>query len=497
MVELLNIINNHKNSIYLFVGTILSIFSIGKLNIPRTIYIWPFCFLHYLHLNANNKIFSLLKLYICVLIANLARWIGCSNLSLAHDFLAGFYFSFNTIIPYSIDIYFYNKVPKWKNIFIFPLTIGFTEYILSFYSFSNNNLYAYSQLDNIPFLQIISLFGTFFLSFIITLFSSLLDYSINVFLTEKKISKFVYYYLGIIIFIYLFGGIYLLVPYNKEIIKAVSVMGISQPYYIRKEKDVLPLNIYYEYINNTMKKAKDINADFISYAERAFAINEEDKDIIINKVLYFIKIYKINTLLSLDIRYKINKVRNKQNMNIYINSNGQILYEYTKHNLIPIVEYDYIPSNEPLKVLDTVMGRMSTVICYDINYPMFINSLSSNHIDTLIVPSWDYPGVAEFQSKEARYKAIEGGFNLIKNTANGVVIASDYKGRILTYFSGENCQDYFVVSELYKHGIKTLYSYIGRFFNFIYLIALIIIIYYSDAPKNLAKDEKSHNKKVN
>ena len=95
-------------------------------------------------------------------------------------------FSFNTIIPYSIDIYFYNKVPKWKNIFIFPLTIGFTEYILSFYSFSNNNLYAYSQLDNIPFLQIISLFGTFFLSFIITLFSSLLDYSINVFFNREK-----------------------------------------------------------------------------------------------------------------------------------------------------------------------------------------------------------------------------------------------------------------------------------------------------------------------
>ena len=486
----------NQNIIYLLIGTITSILSIGQFNVSITIYIWPFCFLHYLHIN-TNKIKSLLIVYICLLIANLIRWIGCSNLSLAYDSLAGFYFSINSIIPYTVDLIFYNKVSKWKNIFIFPLMVSFTEFILSFYSFSNNNLYAYSQLDNIPFLQIISLFGTFFLSFIITLFASILDYSINVYLKEKRLNKFVYYYLGIIILIYIYGGIRLVMPYNRETVKVVSVRGISQPYYVRREKDVLPLETYYEYINNTMKKAKDINAVFISYAERAFAFNEEDKSAIINKVVNFTKIYKINTLLSLDIRYKKKEVRNKENMNVYINDKGEILYEYTKHNLIPFVEYDYIPSKDPLKVLDTKMGKFSNVICYDINFPIFVNSLSRNHLDVLIVPSWDYPGVAEFQSKEARYKAIEGGFNLIKNTANGVVIGSDYKGRILSYFSGENCEDYFVVTDLYKHGVKTLYSIIGRYFNFIYLIALILIIYSSDKTENNVPVQEMKKKKKN
>ena len=470
--------SKNKNLILFLLGTILSIFSIGKLNIPITIFIWPFCFLHYLHLNSSNKLLSLSKVYFCFLISNLLRWIGCSNRSLSYDFLAGFYFSINTSIPYSIDLYFYDKLPKWKNIFIFPLIVSFTEYILSFYSFSNNNLYSYSQLDNIPLLQIISLFGTFFLSFIITLFSSVLDYGILIYKKENKIPKCIHYYITLIIIIYLYGGIILLLPYNKETMRAVSVMGVSQPYYVRHEKDILPLNKYYEYINDSMKKAKDINADFISYAERAFAVFEDDKNILLEQVINYVKKYNINTLLSLDIRYTMNEIRNKENMNIFIDSKGNILYEYTKHNLIPFVEDDYIPSSKPLKVLDTDFGKMSTVICYDINYPMFINSLSRNHIDILIVPSWDYPGVAEFQSKEARYKAIEGGFNLIKNTANGVVIASDYKGRKLSYYSGESCQDYFIITELYKHGVKTLYSYIGKVFNWIYLILLFGVIFY-------------------
>ena len=480
MDDKLTFFSKNKNSLYLLTGTILSIFSIGKWNIPITIYIWPFCFLHYLHIN-NNKIKSLLIVYFCVLIANLIRWIGCSNLNIYYDLLCGVYFSISTIFPFIIDLIFWRRIAKWKNIFIYPLSLAFTEYILSFYYFSNNNLLAYSQLDNITILQIISLFGTFFLSFIIALFASTLDYSINIYFKEKKISKFFYYYIAINIIIYLYGGIILLIPYNKETFRAVSVRGISQPYYVRKEKDIRPLEVYYEYINTTLKQSKDIRADFISYAERAFAFEENDTNIFVNQVIDMVKYYNIDTLLSLDIRYKKKEIRNKQNMNIFIKNNGDIIYNYTKHNLIPFVEYDYFPSKEPLKVLDTKMGKLSTVICYDINYPMFINSLSKKNIDILIVPSWDYPGVAEFQSKEARYKAIEGGFNLIKNTANGVVIASDYKGRILNYFSGKECEDYFIVTELYKHGIKTLYSYIGQVFNFVYLLGLILVIYYPDS----------------
>ena len=485
MEDELTLLSKHKNSLLLFIGTICSIFSIGKLNIPITIYIWPFCFLHYLHIN-ENKFKSFIKLYICILISNLIRWIGSSNLNIYYDFLVGFYFSISTSIPYIIDLIFYKKICKAKSVFIYPLSIGFTEYILSFFPFSNNNLLAYSQLDNLSFLQIISLFGTFFLSFIIALFASILDYSIEMYVKESKISKFINYYIIINIIIYLYGGIILFIPYNKETFRAVSVRGISQYYFVKKENDLRPLDNYFDYINDTLFKAKSINSDFISFAERAFAFKEEDYNKFINKVLDLIKYYKIDTLLSLDIRYKKAEIRSKQNMNMFIQSNGEIKYNYTKHNLIPIVEFDYIPSNEPLQVINTKYGKLSVVICYDINYPMFINSLSKKNIDILIVPSWDYPGVAEFQSKEARYKAIEGGFNLIKNTANGVVIASDYKGRILNYFSGKDCQDYFIVSELYKHGVITLYSYIGQWFNFIYLIGIFIVIYW---PNNELNEE--------
>ena len=109
----LTLLSKYKNSLLLIIGTICAIFSLGKLNISITIYIWPFCFLHYLHIN-ENKIKSLIKVYICILISNLIRWIGCSNLNIYYDFLAGFYFSITTSIPYIIDLIFYKKFQEVK-----------------------------------------------------------------------------------------------------------------------------------------------------------------------------------------------------------------------------------------------------------------------------------------------------------------------------------------------------------------------------------------------
>ena len=476
MKDKLTSFSKYNNSLFLFIGTICSIFSIGKLNIPIAIYIWPFCFLHYLHIN-ENKIKSFIKVYICILISNFFRWLGSGDYNILLEIFIGVYFSITTSIPYIIDLIFYKKISKTKSVFIYPLSIGFTEYIFSFSFVSNNNLLAYSQLDNLSFLQIISLFGTFFLSFIIALFASILDYSIEIYLKERKLSKFILYYIIINIIIYLYGGIILLIPYDKNTFRAISVKGISQLNLVNNTNYIRPLETYYEYINDTLWKAKSINGDFISYAESAFILEEENYDKFVSKVIDIIKYYKIDTLLSLDIFLKKEEIPNKRNMNMFIQSNGEIKYNYTKHNLIPIVEFEFIPSKEPFQVINTKYGKLSVVICYDINYPIFINSLSKKNIDILIVPSWDYPGVAEFQSMEARYKAIEGGFNLIKNTADGVTIASDYKGRILNYFSGRDGQDFFIVSELYKHGRVTLYSYIGQWFNYIYLIGIFFVIF--------------------
>ena len=492
MVEIIDYIKNNKIIFFLIVGFIFSVFSLGRFNISISIYIWPFCFLSYLH-KSDKKIIPLVYVYLCLLFSNMIRWIGATINNIGVDFLLGFYFSIINVIPFIVDSIFYEKLPKSKSVFVFPLSVAFIEYILSYPPIANFNIYAYAHLDNITIIQIVSLFGCYFLSFIISLFSTVLDYSINVFIIENKISKYIYIYISIFLFIYFFGMIRLIIPNDQNTINIASSLGLSQKLYNDGEESELPIQTYLEYINSTMKKASDSGAVIMTYAEEAFAIKEEDINNILEPVQKMAFEFRIFVALTLDIHYKNESYTNGA---LLISDEGKILIDYHKKHLVPFGEGgDYFSWKNKMKIVNTKIGKILLAICYDIDFPWDINSQSKKHFDLLIVPSWDYPGIAEYHSKEVRYRAIEGGINVMKNTADGVVAAFDVKGRMLTYFYGQNCEDYFIISTVHNKGIKTLYSYIEIFWNYLYFLALIIVLIHGKIKECLFN--KNRNKESN
>ena len=314
------------------------------------------------------------------------------------------------------------------------------------------------------------------MSFVIALFSSVLDYSINLYVNEKAISKFVIGYIILISLIYIFGFIRLLVPEEKGTYNIGASIGISNAIYEHEQSAdnyFRELDEYVQYINDTIRKAKGADCQIMTYAEEAFGIFIENKAEMIKRVGELAQEYQIFVLLPLDI------VQNDEfgtNEVILISDKGELIYNYQKQHLVPYIEKDYSTLTDKVEVVDTSLGKITMVICYDINFPYFINKLGREHLDILLIPSWDWDAITEFHSVELRYRAIENGFNTIKNTANGNTISIDYKGRILSYFISKDCEDYFLVNTINRKGVKTLYSYIWIFFNYFYFLAIICIL---------------------
>ena len=100
-----------KKIIYLILGFIFSITSIGRFNIPLFIFIWPYCFLVYLHQN-EKKISPLILVSICLVVSNMIKWIGNNEYYIKYGLLEGLYFSIINIIPYIIDDIIYSKISK-------------------------------------------------------------------------------------------------------------------------------------------------------------------------------------------------------------------------------------------------------------------------------------------------------------------------------------------------------------------------------------------------
>ena len=260
-----------KKIFYLILGFIFSIPSVGRFNFPLFIFIWPYCFLIFLHQN-KSKIIPMIVVSIFLIASNMLRWIGIYNGSLYYSFVAGLYFSIINIIPYIIDDIIYNNISKWASVFIFPLLVSFIEYVFEFTPIANHNVFAYALRNNLQMIQICSLFGCYFLSFVIALFASIVDYSHEVYKKENKISKFVYYYAIIILFITSFGSIRLLIPEKEERYNIVSVLGSSQCLYDLGKNPALPVSEYMDYIQSTIIKANKSEAKIILFAEEAFGL---------------------------------------------------------------------------------------------------------------------------------------------------------------------------------------------------------------------------------
>ena len=468
---LIEFINEYKIW-YLIIGFITSIFSIGQFNFPLFIYIWPYCFLSYLH-KMNSKLIPLLIVSGCLIISNMIRWLGATDMGVLYDFGIGIYFSIINIIPFIIDDLLYNKITKWSSIFIFPLSVTSIEFIFAFIPLGNFNIYAYAIRDNIHMIQISEWFGCYFISFSLALFASILDHSLELYKSKKIISKFVYFYIILYLFIVIFGSIRLLCHENQSKITIASVLGMSNCLYVNKQNNTLSIDEYMKYIEKTIIKARNSEVKILLYSEEAFAIYENDKDEIISRTANLAKENNIFVVLSLDVEYDINYNKNEA---ILISDEGKILYNYQKQHLIPIVEEDYYEDLTEIKTIDTKLGKIGVAICYDVIFSDYINSLSRKGLDILLMPSWDWKGITEFHSVDLRFRAIENGINIVKSTANGIVLSFDYKGRYLSYYKQYECKDFFVISNVNKKGIKTLYLYIGICFNYFYMAALVIVI---------------------
>ncbi len=153
IIKIIEYVKKNKKILLLPLGFLGSICSIGRFNMVISIYIWPLCFLLYLH-KCEQKIIPLSIVFGCLFLSNMFRWIGVTSINVGFDFLIGMYFSIINIIPFIIDDIVYNKISKLKSIFIFTLFVAFVEFIFVNIPIANFNIYESAHLVDLVVLQI-------------------------------------------------------------------------------------------------------------------------------------------------------------------------------------------------------------------------------------------------------------------------------------------------------------------------------------------------------
>ncbi len=151
-----------------------------------------------------------------------------------------------------------------------------------------------------------------------------------------------------------------------------------------------------------------------------------------------------------------------------INPEGEIIYQYEK-----TISWFPSESDKIIDYIDTEYGRIVTAICFDIDFPAFINQAGRSNVDILLVPAFDTEVIKKHHGQTALFRGVEKGFSVVRQVQKGMCYSVDYIGNVVSFQDYIDTQEHLMYSDIPIKGVKTLYSYLGDWFIYVNIVGLI------------------------
>lgn len=365
------------------------------------------------------------------------------------------------------------KLPSWISVFAFPVYFTVFEFLLFLFSPDGTAAsIAYSQSDLLAVIQIASITGVLGITFLITLFPSVVALCWMNFNSRKNLVLIFSFSVILIISVLVFGIIRVSSTEKCLSVKVGLVVleesnhTISKNFNQKKEKETV--NLYVEEISNLTEQG----AEIVVLPERAFNMNKELQKEFTGKLTPVAK--NGNALLIAG--YTNYTGENDRNSALVIDSQGNVLANYDKNHLVTGLERQFMPG-KGASVIISDQFKLGTAICKDLDFPDFIRDYGKAGVNLVCVPAWDFEVDAWLHSRMAILRGVENGFSEIRAARQGFLTISDCYGRVLhkADCSGGNKSSLIGTIKLQRK--NTIFTHYGNWFGYLNLfLALALII---------------------
>jgi len=462
--------NNHSNA-YLLIGFVFLFFFNGRWILPIAAFMAPVFLIRFLRFQKPLKGFLIIVL--AGWISNIFIWKGMMPMSGFFYYFLMFMMSIFTSLTFLIDRVYSQKFKRIISTLVFPSAYVLMDFIVV----STNPSGSYGTLahtqTSLPLLQIISVTGIWGLVLIITWTSSMINWLWDCSFERSKINLALLTYGIPFLSIILFGQVRLLADNTDETVRVASINISKDALHNRFNANIDSLA---EKSNNNFLTNCEIAA--ASGAKIVFGIEtvislHKDKEIeFIEKAKVIAQNESIYLGLPMEVIPKDFPEVRPENKIIWISPQGQVLYTYYKAKPTP-GEGNY--GDGIIKFFDSPYGRISSSICFDMDFPALISQVNKMNIDIMLVPGNDSSEITPYHTYVASARAIEQGFNLVRAASRGLSASFNYKGQLLSSLDYYKTDDLILYSDLPTKGQKTIYSILGDYFAWMCIIFMIII----------------------
>jgi apolipoprotein N-acyltransferase len=397
------------------------------------------------------------------------------------------------VLPYVVDRLLARRLTGFTASLVFPSSWAATEYLVSNGPYGSWGSTAYSQYGNLALLQLLSLTGLWAITFLIGWFAAVCNWLWEEGLDSNDARRGAWLCLATIAIVMLLGGARLaLFPPSSPTVRVASISrrdvapAPSGPTIHRLfEAQATPADLSMFHVWTTAT-----NEDLLSRAERemkagarivfwgesnAFLLKEEEAAFVVRGEDLAAR-YKAYLGMAMAV-VSNGQTPCCQNKLTLIQPDGRVAWEYIKARPVPGAESVHAMRGDgKLRELDTPYGRLSSIICFDADFPQLLAQAGTADTDLMLDPSNDWHAIDPWHTQMASFRAIEQGFNLIRQTSKGLSAAFDYQGRRLASMDDYHTTDYAMISEIPSKGVHTVYSRFGDWFAWLCMSGAALLV---------------------
>jgi apolipoprotein N-acyltransferase len=477
--------------VWFFVGFALFIFTRTVTFIPLAIVVAPLFILRFLRTQKAVK-GILLTLLGFTISLTISLWGLFSFEDKAFSLL------FNTIrslliaivlsLPYIADRLMVRRIQGFLSTLIFPVACTMFYFLDSSFGPLDGLgiFYAYNQYGNLTLMQLLSVFGIWGSVFLLSWIASAVNWAWDRGFEWDRVRKGLAVFFCVVSLVFIYGGARVspfFYPRGDTVrIAAITFLPYSQKAEASIEK-VLKQRLYSPFektvsmIEQLTRQAALGGAKIVVWQEFAMLTNEGNQARFIEVVQRLAQ----ENAIYLAISYGVLPQKGRgENRCVLINDKGQIEVNYLKHNLAVGESYFMKKGPGGLSVVDTPYGRIGITICRDLEFPAYVREAGRKKADIVLSPAFDFPkGITPTNTYNQMLRTIENGFSLIRAVSNGLSVAVDYNGRILSSMNYFTASNEIMYADVPRKGIKTIYTRIGDILAWLCTAGFVVFMLFS------------------
>lgn len=467
--------------LWLVLGCGLMIFLAGNWPLSLAGWLAPLFLIRFMR--TQRKLWGYLLMAIGLSIACSIAYLGGAGPGGIPPLIFGVVLGLSYPLLYLIDRVLVARLPQhglagFSATLVFPLLMtGYEFLLLNKFPFGSSGSAAYSQSGNLMLMQTLAITGLWGITFITSWFASTANWAWEHKFDRAEIRNGALIYTGFLLAILVFGTIRLrfFEPQSGTVrIHAVSAAAqaaetalVTLPGLV--ETDLAQLrdlttSSYEPNLKAILREAK-AGAEIVLLPETAFMGIKEDLDPVIAQIKQMAKTEEIYIAFG---KVLMDTAQAGIYMTI-VDPSGEIVLDHYKYAYNLGLDYSQVE----LQTVDTPYGRLSGVLCGDLDNPGIIKQAGRKGVDIMLVPAADGPENTSWHFRLAAFRAVENGFSLVRSAMEGVSLATDPYGRTLASMDYYKTNDRVMVVQVPIHRAQTLFGTVGDWFGWLMVVGFI------------------------